>query len=376
MMTNRERILAVLEGRSPDRIPWIARIYQWYRAKVRDGSMPDRFKGMSVEKVARVLRTGNPARNAIIYRPRYEQMRVQVKRGPQEVTTRFITPYGTLTSRHGATGVFQGLREVGPLLELPIKSVDDFAVWEYVAEHTYYDPCYDEYLAYEEQVGDDGYPLTQVGDCPFHHFLIRLAGYNNAYFLIFDHTQEFEHLLTVMTQVERERLWPVVADSPARLLLHGLHFDSQFTPPNLFRQYITPYYKGLSSLLHARGKHLACHADADSKMILSEVKEAGFDMAECFCSAPMVSVTVEEARAAWGRDVIIWGGVPSALLDPEVSDEEFDEYMLELFETIAPGDAFILGVSDNVMPRSKIDRVERISELVDLYGTYPIGGGS
>jgi hypothetical protein len=323
---------------------------------------------MSVRQVAQLLRSGNPARQGIIFRPRYKGLEVEIERGSKEVTTRYITPYGTLTERHAASGYFEGHIEVASQLECPVSSVGDFAVWEYVAENTYYDPCYEEYLAYEAQVGDEGYPLVVSGDCPFHHFLLRLAGYSNGYFLMADHLQEFEHLLTVMTQVEKERLWPVVAGSPARLILHGLHFDSQFTPPKLFRQYITPYYKEFSALLHARAKRLAYHADADSRLILAEVKEAGFDMADCFCSAPMARVTIAQARAAWGNEVIIYGGVPSVLLESEVSDEEFEEYMQNLFQTIAPGDAFILGVSDNVMASSKIERVERISELVEQLG--------
>jgi len=177
--------------------------------------------------------------------------------------------------------------------------------------------------------------------------------------------------MTVMTQVEKERLWPVVADSPARLILHGAHFDSQMTPPRQFRQYITPYYQEFSRLLHSKGKTLAWHADDDSREILQESKEAGFDMAECYCTAPMVSVTLEETRQAWGNDVIVFGGIPSTVLEPNWGQEEFEEYVKDVFRTIAPGNAFILGVADNVMPTSLIERVERISELVEQYANCP-----
>ena len=95
-------------------------------------------------------------------------------------------------------------------------------------------------------------------------------------------------------------------------------------------------------------------------------------MAECFVTAPMVPVTLEEARAVFGTEVIIWGGIPSVMLCEPVTDEEFEEYMLSLFRTIAPGDAFILGVSDNVMTNSLLSRVEKITEMVETYGNYPI----
>jgi hypothetical protein len=51
--------------------------------------------------------------------------------------------------------------------------------------------------------------------------------------------------------------------------------------------------------------------------------------------------------------------------------EEFEAFINNVFRTIAPGHAFILGVADNTMPGCLIDRIERITELVEKYGTYP-----
>ena len=371
-MTNRERVLAVLDRKSPDRIPWIARLDLWYHARMAEGNMPARFHGMSVVEVGRALRTGNPARDGKVFDVRYEGLEVRAERAPGVARQRFLTPHGEVTFGRILSEKVSGTTDQGLPLEHPIHSVDDYKVLEYIAEHTFYDPCYDEYLKYEAAVGDEGYPMVSCGDVPFHYFLLHLAGYNQAYFEMVDHVEEFEHLITVMEQVERERLWPVVADSPARLILHGVHFDSQMTPPHMFRKYMTPYYKDFSVLLHSRGKSLTWHADDDSKDILAEVKAAGFDMSECFCTAPMVEVTLEDARAAWGNDVTIFGGVPSIILEPGFPEAEFEGYMRNLFRVIAPGDAFILGVADNVMPTSLIERVERISELVEQHGSYPV----
>ena len=371
-MTNRERVLAVLDRKSPDRIPWIARLDLWYHARMAEGNMPARFHGMSVVEVGRAFRTGNPARDGKVFDVRYEGLEVRAERAPGVARQRFLTPHGEVTFGRILSEKVSGTTDQGLPLEHPIHSVDDYKVLEYIAEHTFYDPCYDEYLKYEAAVGDEGYPMVSCGDVPFHYFLLHLAGYNQAYFEMVDHVEEFEHLITVMEQVERERLWPVVADSPARLILHGVHFDSQMTPPHMFRKYMTPYYKDFSALLHSRGKSLTWHADDDSKDILAEVKAAGFDMSECFCTAPMVEVTLEDARAAWGNDVTIFGGVPSIILEPGFPEAEFEGYMRNLFRVIAPGDAFILGVADNVMPTSLIERVERISELVEQHGSYPV----
>ena len=55
-----------------------------------------------------------------------------------------------------------------------------------------------------------------------------------------------------------------------------------------------------------------------------------------------------------------------------MSETEFRSYVDHLFEVIAPGDAFILGVADNVMADSLVDRIAWISEQVELKGWYPI----
>jgi hypothetical protein len=382
-MTNRERVIAILDRKSPDRVPWIPRIQLWYDARQAEGTMPERFRGMTVRAIEHALRLGTPARGGRLYREHYRPgLEVVFHRDGSEEITEYRTPYGTAISRRLKSPELTGYTDRALDLTHPIASEKDYDVWEYVVEHTDFEPTYEPYLAYEQEIGDDGFPLvsaggggnslTAPGDCPFHHFLLYLAGYNQAYYELNDRPARVERLLRVMTDCERERLWPVVANSPARLIVHGIHFDSEMTPPNLFKTYITPYYQEFSAVLHAHGKSLSFHADDDSRLILSLVKEAGFDMGECFTTAPMVSCTLAEARAVWGTDVIIWGGVPSVILEDTTPEEEFEEYMRDVFRTIAPGDAFILGIADNAMPLSRIERIERISEMVEEFGNYPI----
>ena len=134
--------------------------------------------------------------------------------------------------------------------------------------------------------------------------------------------------MKVMTDVERERLWPVVANSPARLILHGLHFDSQMTPPHLFTQVHHALLRGVhASCCTPRASGWPGTPTTTRRRSCASSKEAGFDMAECFCTAPMVNVTLAEARKAWGHDCIIFGGVPSVVLEETFPDDEFEEYM-------------------------------------------------
>jgi hypothetical protein len=371
-MTDRERLLAILEGASPDRIPWIPRLEIWYTAHRLAGTLPPEFRHMRLRDIERALGLGTPARKGRVFTTRLTGVDVIERRDRLTTRTEFLTPVGTVSFALQRTPELD--RDgIEPLkVEKLLKRPPDYDAVTYIVEHTEYYPCYEEYAAYDRDVADDGLPIVNIGDVPFHRFLADLAGYEQAFLHLFDHPRQVERLLETMTQVYRERMWPVVAKSPARLILHGAHFASQTTPPGYYEEFITPYVREFTAYMHRHGKAVAQHADNDTTEILDQLRDSGYDMQECFVTAPMVPCTLRAARERWGTSMIIWGGVPSVLLEPSVPDEEFEACMAELFRVIAPGDAFILGVADNVMPTSRIERIRRISELVEEHGRYPI----
>ncbi len=373
-MTPRERILAVLEGRTPDRIPWVPRLKIWYEAHRRLGTLPDEYRNLSLRQVERKIFGGTAAREGILFRTEFTGG-VEVRNravDEWETLTEIVTPVGTLTSRRRGTDELRSQGLPDTQIEFPLKRREDYAVMEYVVEHTVRRPVFEEYERYDQEIGEEGYPMVHCGDCPFHSWMQGLAGYEQAIYHLNDFPSDVERLLAVITDQLKDSLWPILVDSPARLLVHGHHLSSQMTPPPLFSRYILPYYKELSPLLRKKGKFLALHADNDTRLILSLIEEAGFNMVECFATAPLVETTLAEARATWGERVIIWGGVPSPVLEPPWTEAQFEQYMDELFRTIAPGKAFILGISDNAMPGSDLRRILRISELVEKRGYLPI----
>ena len=50
-MTDRERLLAIMAGRSPDRIPWIPRMEIWYETQLLRGTLPPKYEGWSLREI-------------------------------------------------------------------------------------------------------------------------------------------------------------------------------------------------------------------------------------------------------------------------------------------------------------------------------------
>lgn len=371
-MTDRERLLRIINHRLPDQIPWIPRLQIWYDAHSRRGDLPEQYAGGSLQSIERDLGMGAPARDGLVFGTELGGVDVTTEVVGDDTVTRYTTPVGTVETvqRRSPTLTHGGIASEMVVKHM-IEEVQDYAVVEYMIEHTAILPTYENYLVYEAEIGDAGLPLVGIGPDPMYHILQNLIGYNNFYYHLYDDRPRVMHLFETLLDQAWE-IQRVVLASPAKLILHGEHFHAQFTPPPFFKAYMLPYFQAFADELHRYDKVLVCHADADTTGLLELIKIAGFDMAECFVTHPMVPVTLAEARAIFGEDVIIWGGVPSVILGDPVSDADFEAYMLELFRTIAPGGAFILGVADNVMAEAKFERIRRISEMVAAYGACPI----
>jgi hypothetical protein len=78
-------------------------------------------------------------------------------------------------------------------------------------------------------------------------------------------------------------------------------------------------------------------------------------------------------KKAFKGKVTIFGGIPSViLLEESMPDDVFEAFMKNLFREIAPGDRFILGISDTTPPDAKFERLLRITEMTEEWGKLPM----
>ena len=63
---------------------------------------------------------------------------------------------------------------------------------------------------------------------------------------------------------------------------------------------------------------------------------------------------------------MIWGGIPSSLLQPDVPVESFYRFLDRMLELVG-GQPIVLGIGDMVMSNNLIERVRTIAERVEYY---------
>ena len=75
-MTNRERIMAVIRGEVPDRLPWVPRLDFWYRAHAYRGTLPQYLRGLSWPELADRIDIGRRS-PAVPVTPPYVRVRIR-----------------------------------------------------------------------------------------------------------------------------------------------------------------------------------------------------------------------------------------------------------------------------------------------------------
>jgi len=398
-MTEKERMLRAVRGEWADRLPWAPRIDLWYNANSLKGTLPSRYRrDAAIDEIADdigggyhkitpdFLRFRSPEETidrgigifrlpGYPYRAELGGVEREVKKEGDSTLITYHTPLGSVSCRIVYT---EEMRRAGASItwisEHVIKEPKDYKVLGYIFKNMKLTPDYANYLEFQKKVGEKAFApargLAVAG--PMQHIMRDFLDATRFYLEMHDHPKEMRRLCEEMDPFY-DRLFRILAEAPAEIVFHGSNFDEMITYPPFFRDHIMPYLQKLAGMLHARGKFLISHCDGENQGLLDLIAESGIDIAEAICPQPMTKVTITDVKKAFKGKVTIFGGVPSvALLENSMSDEEFERFMKGLFQEIAPGDRFILGVSDTTPPDAKFERLLRITEMVKELGGLPI----
>ena len=391
-MTERERALAAVQGKTPDRTPWVPRLDFWYRAALRKGTMPEKWRGLTVEQIAVDLGAGiyatNPDYSAdvtgqidralglwhidtITYDFELQGVERRVSKRPSkngiETAVEYVTPVGTVQTAFLFTEeMLDAGASISWVSEVPIRKPADFEPVGYIFEHMKVIPRQEGYLALRKTVGEHGIAMAFVlGTAgPMHHIMKELMFTEEFYYAMSDYPEKIYRLAEQMEPFF-QAMQETALNSPAEVVYLGGNYDDSLTPPPLFRKHILPVLKQYGEQLHARGKYLLTHTDGENRRLMPLFLETGFDVADSICPYPMTQVPLEQIHQAFAGRITIWGGIPATQLCPGSTDEEsFRRYVAELVERYGHAKHLVLGVSDMVTADADIGRLKFLNDKI------------
>ena len=390
-MTIHQRLLAVLQGRRPDRIPLISRMDFWYNGLKYQGRLPAEFSGMPLAEVHRQTGFGQEEwffpcalrlRGAELV-IRHEGQEIFRQTNP-EVTNfpslwgmvpsdrpgttdvEISTPVGKLTSRQKLlvesleSGAWRPMTVIHP-----IREEGDYRTCEYLLEHSEFVPRYEGYFQRDAAIGEGGFLVPMLNRTPFQCLLLDGLGEMAMFYALHDAPARVERLMGLLDEVNRHML-ARLADFDVPYIEFCENVDASMANPRLFSKYLLPTYQGYAAILHAQDKKLGAHLDGNLKGLAPLIAESGLDVCESFTPAPQTACTFEEAWQFWQHGPLIWGGIPSCYLEARVSEEDFHSRVDELLALVGSRPV-ILGIADAVMPDNLAERLGWLVERVEAH---------
>ncbi len=393
--TMKERVLAVLDRKQPDRLPFIDRIEIWYMGMQARGTMPQEYAGMSLNEVHKTVGIGREKfsipyafklrgvemriffEDELIYRETDPDVRYFPAQYPPDEIPRnrpgtsivqYKTPVGSVSVSYVFAESMISLSGMEPYMTTHlIKEPADYRTIEYILERAEFVPLYTEFRAEEREVGSHGLVVPCIHRIPFQQALLEYLGEMSLFQALYDSIDELDRLIHILDQQMADIL-SRLAETDLPYIEFGDNLDGMMTNPDLFRQYCLPQYQKYTQMLHAQGKKVGSHTDGNLKPLVDLLPESGLDVCESFTPQPLTELPFEEAWEKWRNGPIIWGGIPSSLLEERTAQPVFEAFVDNLLATVGKG-PIIIGVGDMVLDNNQIDRVKYIAEKVEAHET-------
>lgn len=366
-MTPRERVLAVLNRRQPDKVPWFGDLDYRAAAQVFRGQRPANFRS-SPEYLDwhRDLGVGFYLQGVYPFAYRFRNMDIREWKEGNDRYREFITPKGRL--RECWTWIPQAITE-GPTEHL-LKSAADLPAYNYIRENTGYEYEYPPGESRFGPLGGIGVSLAYLPKSPFMQLVALDAGIITAVEIMEDAPALFEETMIVAKE-SHDRAAALTLKCPAEILMIPENLSSEVVGPELFHRYMEPFQVEWAARIKAAGKFSCIHMDGTLRGLLREEFQVGLTFVESITPAPVGDLRVEEWSDFVGpTDTLFWGGIPGSYFTPLVSDAEFDAHVRNTISVMRREPRYVLGIADQIPPDGLESRLRRVTELVEEHGAY------
>ncbi len=365
--TPRKRLLALLGGEQPDRVPWFADLDYLASALIGRGLRSEDFKSSNDYFVwHRRLRTGFYLQGYFPFTVRRSGCRI-VESSDGVLRTRTIeTPKGTLRETWR--------RLPASFTEAPVehlvKSDEDLPAYRYLYEHTEYAPDFAPAARRNTQIGDLGINLCYTPRSPFMRLAVLDAGIETLTILASTAPEAVEATLAVMCEKLTEAV-DVACAAPVDAIMMPENLSSEVVGKRFFHDYVEEIQLDWIERIHAAGKYSFIHIDGSLRGLLAEEAALGFSVLEALTPAPVGDLAVERwADFVAPSTSVLWGGIPGPYFTPQTNDAEFEAHVRTVLDVMRSAPRFVLGVADQVPPDGLERRVARVADLVEECGGY------
>ena len=205
---------------------------------------------------------------------------------------------------------------------------------------------------------------------PFTH-LLELFGYQEALMGMMIYPDVCKKLLEYFTKITLSEVNVYAAEGGIDAILVSSAFaGAGFIGRDDYRQFVMPYEDVVFKEIKAHNLFSyvhTCGAIGDRLDLMDQTSVDGIDTLD---PPPLGTVQLDEAKAKFGDRFFLKGNLDSINELLNADDKTFEEAVIGRIKTGKPGSGYILSTACSVSPYVKPERLKRLAELSEMYGTY------
>lgn len=384
-MDSRERLLAVLEHKIPDRVPWSGLITDYFlnfhKSELGDISSTNFLKeagadifnwlGMKAKSPGVEVRTYNS--NRLVGKDKSGDWLVEFynyisnidyyKNSSDRTTTRkYITSLGELTAKF----TYAPESHTVFISEFPVKKIEDYRIFTYMIEGLEYEDPGNYFTDMESEIGGSGINAAVLHSTPVYELIQCFMGMESFHYLFFDYRKE---TLALTDKIFKKfiQCYEINAKTDIPAIVIPEDASTTLYSPTFFDDYLSPAINEYCRIINNKDKISVLHACGHLEGLKESLSKIALDCIESVSPPPTGNVSIREFKKAL-PGVCIMGGIPANYYLSELDD--FKKYVCELILENKDSGNFILSSGDSVPANARIENIRSISAIIDKYGKY------
>jgi uroporphyrinogen-III decarboxylase len=374
-MNSKERLLAVLKGKKPDRIPWTPLIDGYFLSSLKEKNIEmnsiELLRHIRADILERhvstyidILQTGssymiyiNP-KNIIVQKNIKITTNFNKKSG--EIFNIYETPLGIIKEKYVFT-------KASPFLPFPvehkIKKKEDLSIYKYLLTNIQPVPSFSNFQKVVDYIGDDGLATASGPPTPLLRLLEKDMGVEDFYYFLYDYPKEMEEILDIMHE-RNKNIYRIIIKSPAEVIIDYENSSTTLFSPQIYKNYCLNQINEYTDIVHEAGKIFLTHMCGKLDNIMDLISEGKQDGIADVAPPPTGDLNISKALKVWGRNKIVIGGIDATAFT-QLSVDDIKEYVKDLLEQINPADNFILGSGDATPYGTPLENLKAVTEVVE-----------
>ena len=374
-MNSKERLLAVLKGEKPDRMPWAPLIDGYFLSSLKEKNIEmnsiELLRHIKADILERhvttyidILQTGS---SYMIYvKPKDVIIQKNIKittnfnKKSGEIFNIYETPLGTIKEKYVFT-------KASPFLPFPvehkIKKKEDLSIYKYLLTNIQPVPSFNNFQKVVDYIGDDGLATASGPPTPLLRLLEKDMGVENFYYCLYDYPKEMEEILEIMHE-RNKNIYRIIIKSPAEVIIDYENSSTTLFSPQIYKNYCLNQINEYTDIVHEAGKIFLTHMCGKLDKIMDLISEGKQDGITDVSPPPTGDLNISKALKVWGKNKIVLGGIDATAF-VLLSTDEIKKYVSELLKQIGPASNFILGSGDATPYGTPLKNLKAVTEVIE-----------